>query len=110
MEIKFRVWSDNYKKMYDQGILQTEGESIMQFSTLQDYSNPKKDIFTGDILSIAGHQEIPDGNYPVIFAEGSFCVDTPESTPTLFDVLMATTDVYVAGNIYQDEDLLTHKR
>lgn len=120
-DIKFRVWSEKYKKMlevqkhsFKTGLSMPYGsnmecyfEKIMQYTGLKAENG--KEIYEGDILSIkiySGDKVIVEGKTVVEFKDGCFGVIWGHDKAFLSLNSFFKAKFEVIGNIYENLELL----
>lgn len=120
-DIKFRVWSEKYKKMlevqkhsFKTGLSMPYGsnmecyfEKIMQYTGLKAENG--KEIYEGDILSIkiySGDKVIVEGKTVVEFKDGCFGVIWGHDKAFLSLNSFFKAKFEVIGNIYENPELL----
>jgi len=132
-ELKFRVWTGaemvhdvtvgkfgnfyvnpgpngNGLRLNDMASLTTyttkypEGTPVMQYTGLKDFKG--NEIYEGDVMAVfLGEAEGYD-HVPVVFKNGCFMVGKLSPTPLKEELDYWNGNICVAGNIYENPDLL----
>lgn len=115
-EIKFRMWDSHFNKMVGpDSVCHLDGEAsngmadgnvLMQFTghTLKN----GKDIYEGDVVVVKGMKSVGEYRTIVIYKNFGFVLSENKTYYKSNVCLLAIIEVI--GNIYQNHELLEHKR